>query len=86
MVKIMAVIRFLNLPPVLRLSFIHSTRSFSVLNRPRPNYEGHVPLNVLEKGALAAGSAVMSLLDPRRGGMYRRLRNRSISTDIASKI
>ena len=52
----------------LRVASLASTRSFSVLNRPPPNYEGHVPLNVLERGFLAAGSAVVSLLNPRRGG------------------
>lgn len=59
----------LRLPHSLRISIVSSSRPFSVLNRPPPNYEGHVPLNVFEKGALAAGSAVMSLINPRRGGM-----------------
>jgi len=31
-------------------------------------YEGHVPLNWFENAFLAVGSAVMSLVDPRRGG------------------
>ena len=44
------------------------TRHFSVLNRPLPNYPGHVPLTRIERGALAIGSAVGSLLNPRRGG------------------
>ena len=44
-------------------------RAFSVLNRPPPNYEGHVPLTGIEKACLAAGSAVASLIDPRRGGI-----------------
>lgn len=44
------------------------TRHFSVLNRPPPNYPGHVPLTRIERGALAIGSAVGSLLNPRRGG------------------
>ncbi len=43
-------------------------RPFSVLNRPPRNYPGHVPLNNLERGALALGSAIISLLDPRREG------------------
>lgn len=43
-------------------------RSFSVLNRPSPKYPGHVPLTVVERGALAVGSAFGSLLNPRRGG------------------
>ena len=33
-----------------------------------PAYEGHIPLNWFENAFLAAGSAVMSLVDPRRGG------------------
>ncbi len=60
----------LRLPPTLRLATICFTRPFSVLNRPPPKYEGHVPLNTLERGAVAAGSAVMSLLNPRRGGTF----------------
>ena len=40
-----------------------------MLKRPPPHYAGHVPLNVFERGAVAAGSAVMSLLNPRRGGV-----------------
>ncbi|KAL1640602.1 Ubiquinone biosynthesis protein [Diplodia intermedia] len=43
--------------------------SFSVLNRPAPNYPGHVPLTTIERGALAVGSAVWSLVDPRRGDL-----------------
>ena len=48
------------LPPSLR------ARSFSVLNRPPPNYPGHVPLTLLERGALAIGSAFGSLANPYR--------------------
>lgn len=44
-------------------------RGFSVLQRPPPNYEGHVPLTKLERGALAVGSAIGSLFNPRRSGM-----------------
>ena len=40
-----------------------------MLKRPPPHYAGHVPLNAFERGAVAAGSAVMSLLNPRRGGV-----------------
>ena len=59
---------FKRLPITLRATSLASIRSFSVLDRPAPKYEGHVPLNVLERGALAAGSAVVSLFNPRRGG------------------
>ncbi|KAI9779853.1 MAG: Ubiquinone biosynthesis protein [Geoglossum umbratile] len=45
------------------------SRRFSVLSRPPPNYEGHVPLTVVERAALAAGSALMSLLNPRRADL-----------------
>ncbi len=48
---------------------VHSRR-FSVLNRPPPNYPGHVPLTRIEKAGLALGSAVMSLLNPYRGGSF----------------
>ncbi|GAM43782.1 hypothetical protein TCE0_060f18875 [Talaromyces pinophilus] len=44
----------------------YASRSFSVLNRPPPNYPGHVPLNRIERGALAIGSAFGSLLNPYR--------------------
>ncbi|KAE9372391.1 ubiquinone biosynthesis protein coq4, mitochondrial, partial [Stipitochalara longipes BDJ] len=44
-----------------------NSRHFSVLNRPSPNYPGHVPLTRIEKAGLAVGSAVMSLMDPHRG-------------------
>jgi ubiquinone biosynthesis protein COQ4 len=45
-----------------------SHRAFSVLNRPPPNYDGHVPLTRIERTALAVGSGVMAYLNPRRGG------------------
>lgn len=34
----------------------------------KPAYEGHIPLNFFENAVLAVGSAVVSLVDPRRGG------------------
>lgn len=43
-------------------------RCFSVLNRPPPNYEGHIPLTRTERLGLALGSGLLSFLDPRRGG------------------
>lgn len=45
------------------------TRSFSVLSRPKPNYPGHVPLNIVERCGLAVGSAVGSMLDHHRHGI-----------------
>ncbi|KAJ5469536.1 Ubiquinone biosynthesis protein coq4 [Penicillium diatomitis] len=44
-------------------------RPFSVLNRPKPNYPGHVPLTTIERGALALGSAFGSLINPRRADL-----------------
>lgn len=51
-----------------RLPLANLSRRFSVLNRPPPNYKGHIPLNGFERCALAAGSAITSLVNPRRGG------------------
>ncbi|KAF1983800.1 Coq4-domain-containing protein [Aulographum hederae CBS 113979] len=47
----------------------HGKRKFSVLNRPPPNYPGHVPLTVVERVAMTVGSAVLSLRDPGRGDL-----------------
>ncbi|KAF2104717.1 Coq4-domain-containing protein [Rhizodiscina lignyota] len=44
-------------------------RPFSVLNRPPPNYPGHVPLTSIERLALAIGSAIGSIRDPHRGDL-----------------
>lgn len=49
------------------------SRAFSVLNRPPPNYEGHIPLTRTERLALALGSGIGSFLDPRRGGEFSHL-------------
>ncbi|KAL8690599.1 MAG: hypothetical protein Q9218_003984 [Villophora microphyllina] len=53
----------------LHLAASQLARSFSVLNRPPPKYEGHVPLTFAERGVLAVGSAVTSLFNPRRGDL-----------------
>ncbi|KAF3167807.1 Ubiquinone biosynthesis protein [Orbilia oligospora] len=53
----------------LYLPAISNSRTFSVLHRPPPNYPGHVPLKLPERLFLAAGSAIMSLIDPRRGDL-----------------
>lgn len=39
-------------------------------NVSQPAYDGHIPLNWAENAFLAVGSAVMSLVDPRRGGVF----------------
>ncbi|KAE9980194.1 Ubiquinone biosynthesis protein [Venturia inaequalis] len=44
-------------------------RTFSILNRPPPNYEGHVPLTRIERAGLAAGSALWSFFDPTRADL-----------------
>ncbi|KAK3330926.1 ubiquinone biosynthesis protein coq-4 [Apodospora peruviana] len=46
-----------------------NSRRFSILNRPPPNYPGHVPLTRLERAGLMIGSGLMSLRDPRRGDL-----------------
>ena len=69
MARNLASTRVLRLPASFRFTCINLARTFSVLKRPPPHYGGHVPLNVFERGAVAAGSAVMSFLNPRRGGM-----------------
>jgi ubiquinone biosynthesis protein COQ4 len=46
-----------------------SRRRFSVLNRPPPSYPGHVPLTSVERVGLAVGSAITSLVNPRRHDM-----------------
>ncbi|KAL8799285.1 MAG: hypothetical protein Q9223_006935 [Gallowayella weberi] len=51
------------------LGAAHPVRHFSVLDRPPPNYTRHVPLTLIERSALAAGSAVTSLFNPRRGDL-----------------
>lgn len=47
-----------------------SRRSFSVLNRPPPNYPGHVPLTRIEQASLAIGSGIMALVNPYRAGAF----------------
>ncbi|KAI1392560.1 Coq4-domain-containing protein [Hypoxylon trugodes] len=74
-------------------------RQFSVLNRPLPNYPGHVPLTGIERAALAVGSGVMSLIDPYRHDMIaalgeataspyfiQRLRRAMLSSPIGRRI
>ncbi|KAI9833312.1 MAG: Ubiquinone biosynthesis protein [Sarea resinae] len=51
------------------IPLVASSRSFSVLNRPPPNYEGHVPLTPLERTAMAVGSSLWSFFDPTRGDL-----------------
>ncbi|KAL5604371.1 hypothetical protein BROUX41_002343 [Berkeleyomyces rouxiae] len=41
-----------------------SQRDFSVLNRPPPNYTGHIPLTRLERAALVVSSGIATFLDP----------------------
>ncbi|KAK1672634.1 coenzyme Q biosynthesis protein Coq4 [Colletotrichum godetiae] len=46
-----------------------SRRPFSVLNRPPPNYPGHIPLTKIERAALGLGAGIWSLLSPYRGDL-----------------
>ena len=57
----------LHLPASMRITMF-STRKFSVLNRNPTNYEDHLPLTSIEQAALAIGSAIVSLFNPRRAG------------------
>ncbi|TGZ82978.1 ubiquinone biosynthesis protein coq-4 [Ascodesmis nigricans] len=52
-------------PPHLRIA----VRGFSVLSRPPPAYPHHVPLTTPERILLGAGSAIVSLINPRRADM-----------------
>lgn len=87
------------LSAILRSRETPTQRTFSVLNRPPPNYPGHVPLTTLERGALAVGSALASILNPRRADMIAalgeataqpffitRLRNRMLSHPTGRRI
>ena len=74
-------------------------RHFSLLNRPAPNYPGHIPLTSVERIGLAVGSAIASLANPRRGDMIaalgeataqpffiRRLRDRMLTDPTGRRI
>ncbi|KAI0450362.1 Coq4-domain-containing protein [Xylaria acuta] len=61
-------------------------RPFSVLNRPPPNYPGHVPLTGVERAALAIGSGVMSFLDPRRGDLIAALGEATATPYFANRL
>ncbi|KAF2856498.1 coenzyme Q biosynthesis protein-like protein Coq4 [Plenodomus tracheiphilus IPT5] len=72
MAKRVRISQFSNLivhSPSTKLPITQAYRAFSVLNRPAPNYEGHVPLTRLERLGLALGSGIGSFLDPRRGDL-----------------
>lgn len=51
---------------LLALPIATRIQTFSVLNRPSPNYPGHVPLTTLERIGLAVGSAFGSMRDHHR--------------------
>ncbi|KAB2107974.1 Ubiquinone biosynthesis protein [Alternaria gaisen] len=58
-----------NSPLTRASSFVQPSRCFSILNRPPPKYEGHIPLTRVERLGLAIGSGLGSFLDPRRGDL-----------------
>lgn len=62
------------------------TRRFSVLNRPPPNYPGHVPLTGIERAALAIGSGVLSFIDPRRGDLIAALGEATATPYFANRL
>ncbi|KAL1901526.1 Ubiquinone biosynthesis protein [Sporothrix stenoceras] len=57
------------LPAGAEASVAQHIRAFSVLNRPPPQYDGHVPLTLIEKGAMTLGSAIGAFIDPRRADL-----------------
>lgn len=61
-------------------------RPFSVLNRPPPNYPGHVPLTGIERAALAVGSSLLSFLDPRRGDLIAALGEATAAPYFADRL
>ncbi|KAH8149193.1 uncharacterized protein LAJ45_06732 [Morchella importuna] len=50
-------------------TLLSSASIFPPTARPPPNYPGHIPLTTPERALLAVGSAVGSLLNPRRGDL-----------------
>jgi len=62
------------------------TRVFSVLNRPPPNYPGHIPLTQTERAALAIGSGILSFLDPRRGDLIAALGEATATPYFADRL
>ncbi|KAI0390664.1 Coq4-domain-containing protein [Xylariaceae sp. FL0594] len=65
---------------------LQQTRPFSVLNRPPPNYPGHVPLTCTERAALTIGSGILSFIDPRRGDLIAALGEATASPFFASRL
>ncbi|KAB5560169.1 ubiquinone biosynthesis protein coq4, mitochondrial [Coniochaeta sp. 2T2.1] len=57
---------FRNGTPTNPLAAAATIRTFSVLNRPPPNYPGHIPLTGIERAALTIGSGLISFFNPRR--------------------
>nr|APB91649.1 putative coenzymeQ biosynthesis protein [Knoxdaviesia proteae] len=64
-----AVVAVAGLPVSPCTSSSERPRSFSVLNRPPPNYPGHIPLTRVERLALTVGSGLASFFNPYRGDM-----------------
>ncbi|KAK7739000.1 Ubiquinone biosynthesis protein [Cytospora paraplurivora] len=54
---------------VVSTATMNTRRPFSILNRPPPNYPGHVPLTRIERAGLAIGSGLISLANPYRGDL-----------------
>ncbi|KAI5867435.1 Coq4-domain-containing protein [Durotheca rogersii] len=61
-------------------------RPFSVLNRPPPNYPGHVPLTGLERVALAVGAGVLSLANPYRDDLIAAVGEATASPYFADRL
>ena len=71
---------FLSLPAATRIA------TFSVLNRPTPNYPGHVPLTRIERLSLAIGSALGSMSNHHRHDLIASLGESTASPYFISRL
>jgi len=39
-----------------------------ITKKSEPLYDGHIPINLLQRAVLSVGSSIVSLTDPARGG------------------
>ncbi|KAI0162055.1 ubiquinone biosynthesis protein Coq4 [Xylariaceae sp. FL1272] len=63
-----------------------TTNDRDLLNRPPPNYPGHVPLTRLERLGLAVGSSLWSFFDPTRPDMIAALGEATAQPYFAARL